>query len=81
MIFIYWTAASITASLILQAFLKDSTASKVSIEAWTFIVVATVLWPVTLPFIISSKLRATAAYQAKLQTEEQALENKPFSTI
>lgn len=81
MIFTYWIAASVTASLILQAFFKDSTASKVSVEAWTFIIVATVLWPITLPFIISSKLRAAAAYQAKLRAEEQALEHKPFSAV
>ena len=81
MIVTYWIAASATVALILQAFLKDGTASKVSVEAWTFIIVATVLWPITLPFIISSKIRAAAAYQAKLRAEEQTLENKPFSAV
>ena len=81
MIFTYWMAASATAALIIRAFLKDSMASKVSLEAWTFIAIATLLWPITLPFIISSKLRATAAYQARLRAEEQALEGKPFSAV
>ena len=82
MIFIYWIAASATVILIVQAFLKDGKASKTSLEAWTFIVVATLLWPITLPFIISSKLRATSACQAKLSAEKQALERKqPFSAI
>lgn len=82
MILTYWIAASATATLIVQAFLKDSTASKVSVEAWVFVMVATLLWPVTLPFIISSKLRAAADYQAKLQAEKQTLKRKqPFSVI
>ena len=82
MILTYWIAASATATLIIQAFLKDGAASKASLEAWTFITVATLLWPITLPFIISSKLRAILAYQAKLSAEKQALEHKqPFSAI
>ncbi|MFK8185135.1 MAG: hypothetical protein AB8B99_17320 [Phormidesmis sp.] len=32
-----------------------------SLKAWTFIAVATLLWPITLPFIVSSKLRAAQA--------------------
>lgn len=81
MIFTYWIAASATAALIIQAFFKDSSASKASLEAWTFIVVATLLWPITLPFIVSSKLRATSA-QAKQREEKQALEGKqPFSAV
>lgn len=82
MILIYWIAASATATLIVQAFLKDGTASKTSLEAWTFIAVATLIWPITLPFVISSKLRAASAYQAKLSAEKQSLEHKqPFSAI
>ena len=82
MILTYWIAASATATLIIQAFLKDSTASKFSLEAWVFVTVATLLWPITLPFIASSKLRAAADYQAKLRAEEQTLERKqPFSAV
>ena len=82
MILAYWIAASATATLIIQAFFKDSTASKVSVEAWVFVTVATLLWPITLPFIISSKLRAAARYQAELQAEEKKTERKqPFSAI
>ncbi len=82
MIFTYWIAASATATLIIRAFLKDSTANKVSVDAWFFIMVATLLWPITLPFIISSKLRASADYQAKLQAEKQTLEREqPFSAV
>ncbi len=82
MILTYWIAASATATLVINAFLKDSSASKVSIEAWTFIIIATLLWPITLPFIVGSKLRAAAACQAKAQAEKQRLERKqPFSAI
>ncbi|MEM6449158.1 MAG: hypothetical protein AAF703_02480 [Cyanobacteria bacterium P01_D01_bin.105] len=57
----YWTVAGITFSIILSAFLRDRAARKASLKAWAFIAVATLLWPVTLPFIISSKLRNAQA--------------------
>ncbi|PZO16614.1 MAG: hypothetical protein DCF25_12195 [Leptolyngbya foveolarum] len=81
MILTYWIAASATATLTIRAFLKDSTASKVSVEAWAFVTVATLLWPITLPCIISSKLRAAAAYQAKPQAEKTLERKQPFSAV
>ena len=68
----YWTIAGITFSIILSAFLRDRTARKVSLKAWTFIAIATLLWPITLPFIISSKLRAA---QAKRKADQAAKKN------
>ena len=38
-------------------------------KAWAFIAIATLLWPITLPFIISSKIRTARAYQ---QSKERA---------
>ncbi len=55
----YWIIAGVTFSIILNAFLRDEATQKMSLTAWIFIMTATVLWPVTLPFIISSKLRIT----------------------
>lgn len=81
MILTYWIAASATATLTIRAFLKDSTASKVSVEAWAFVAVATLLWPITLPFIISSQLRAAATYQAELQAEKTLERKQPFSAV
>ena len=63
----YWTVAGITFSIILGAFLRDKATRKVSLKAWVFIAIATLLWPVTLPFIISSKLRAAQAKRAATQ--------------
>lgn len=63
----YWTVAGITFSIILSAFLRDKATRKVSLKAWIFIAVATLLWPVTLPFIISSKLRAAQARRIAVQ--------------
>ncbi len=57
MVVAYWTIASLTFALILAAFLKDSTAVKRNLNAWLFVLVSSLLWPITLPFIISSKLR------------------------
>ena len=80
MFLFYWLVAGMTAAIILQAFLKDGSASKKSLEAWTFVLVATLIWPITLPFIISSKLRASKQYRARLEAEEAALE-QPLSTV
>jgi hypothetical protein len=57
----YWTVAGITFSIILSAFLKDGTSHKMSPQALVFMGAATLLWPITLPFIVSSKLRAAKA--------------------
>ncbi len=59
----YWTVATITFAVILSAFLRDQATRKISGKAWAFIAIATLLWPITLPFIISSKIRTTKARQ------------------
>lgn len=72
----YWTVAGITFSIILSAFLRDQATRKMSLKAWTFIAVATLLWPVTLPFIVSSKLRVAKAKRLskhKAQKEDKLL--------
>lgn len=63
----YWTFAGVTFSLLLKAFLKDTKADKLDSKAWLFILVATLLWPITLPFIIRSKLKS-AAQSSLVQT-------------
>ncbi|MGB7086577.1 MAG: hypothetical protein WBD47_13560 [Phormidesmis sp.] len=68
----YWTAAGITFLVVMNAFLKDREASKNSASAWIFIGLATLLWPVTLPFIINRKVRAARArHQEKLLLQRQ----------
>jgi len=67
----YWTVAGLTFSVILSAFLKDQATRKISLRAWSFIAIATLIWPVTLPFIISSKLRAAQAKQAAKQAAQK----------
>ncbi len=60
----YWTGTGITFCLILSAFLKDGASRKVNTKAFIFIGTATLLWPVTLPFILRSKWRkAKVHYQ------------------
>jgi hypothetical protein len=63
MVTAYWIVASITFLIILNAFLKDGATQKASVQAFVFISMATLLWPITLPFIVSSKLRRARAYQ------------------
>ena len=53
----YWIFAGITFTIVLQAFLKDSQASKRDAKAWLFVLIAALLWPITLPFIIRRKLQ------------------------
>ena len=83
MVIAYCIAAIITATLITQAFLKDRAARKNNLSAWAFIAITTLLCPITLPFIISSKLRMAKANQEQLLAEKKSLENKtqPFSAI
>ena len=69
MVIAYWIGASVTATLLIRAFFKDKSAKKVSLDAWMFIAIATLIWPVTLPFIISSKLRMAKAAQSTLLAE------------
>ena len=78
MVTAYCIAATLTATLITQAFFKDKAAAKNNPSAWFFIAITTLLCPITLPFIISSKLRAA---KARLNEEGKSagaktLENK-----
>lgn len=63
----YWTVAAVTFSIVLASFLQDRKASKTSADAWIFIAIATLLWPITLPSILNSKLRSTKSQPAKKQ--------------
>ena len=73
----YWTVATITFAIILSAFLRDQATRKINGKAWTFIAIATLLWPITLPFIISSKIRTAKARQ---QAAERA-KSKESTTV
>lgn len=57
MVIAYWTIFSLTFAVVLNAFLKDQSTAKNNVKAWLFVLVAAIIWPITLPFIISSKLR------------------------
>ena len=59
MLIAYLILSGLTFSVVLQAFIKDRHAPKTEMMAWAFIIITAIIWPVTLPFIISSKLRAS----------------------
>lgn len=52
----YVLPTTITFLIAFYAFFKDKDASKTSGLNWAFVVVAGLLWPITLPFIIWKKL-------------------------
>lgn len=52
----YVVPAAITVLIVLYAFFRDAEASKASFLNWAFVMVAGLLWPITLPFIIWKKL-------------------------
>lgn len=57
MSFLYYALPAIVTFLIaLYAFFKDTAASKASVLNWTFVIVAGLIWPLTLPFIVWKKL-------------------------
>ncbi|MGB3788622.1 MAG: hypothetical protein WA949_11475 [Phormidesmis sp.] len=56
MVIAYWTAASITCSLVLNEVAKDKDAV-MDFETLLFIVAATLLCPITLPCIVTRKIQ------------------------
>ncbi len=74
----YWTVATITFAIILSAFLRDQAARKANGKAWAFIAIATLLWPITLPFISSSKIRTAKAHR---QLAEQAASKESAAVL
>ena len=55
--FLYYVLpAAITCLIALYAFWKDTDSSKTSVLNWAFVIVAGLLWPITLPFIVWKKL-------------------------
>lgn len=76
----YWTVAGITFSIILRAFLRDRDTRKVSVRAWVFIGTATLLWPITLPFIINSKRRAAKFRQHSSAADTSKASHRALET-
>ncbi len=74
----YWTVAAVTFSIVLVSFLQDRKASKTSADAWIFIAIATLLWPITLPSILNSKLHTAKTRQpAKKQPKPDSEQSSP----
>lgn len=59
----YWTLAGITLAIIVFAFLSDREADKRDLKSFAFIAAATLLWPITLPFILHQKYLTVKARQ------------------
>lgn len=77
MVIAYWTLAGLTAAIILRAFFRDRQARKDDPQAWIFILVAALLWPLTLPSMVASKIRRSirAQRQSKYAPATQAALN------
>ena len=54
---LYFTGAALVFGLLLNAFLKDDTTPKTHAASWIVLAIATVFWPVTLPFMVRKKLQ------------------------
>ncbi len=61
MVIAYCVLATATFILVMSAFLKDTSVSNTDPMAWIFILTATLLSPMTLPFILRAKLQARQA--------------------
>ncbi|MGB3571517.1 MAG: hypothetical protein WBA01_05700 [Phormidesmis sp.] len=64
----YCTIFGVTLSIVLSALFKDHSADRRSLSTWLFVGVTALIWPITLPFIISSKLRA---YRSRSQNHQR----------
>ncbi len=71
MVFAYCTIFIITFLIVSSALLKDDSADKRSAFIWLFVLVTALIWPITLPFIISSKLRTYKERSQRSSTESQ----------
>ena len=56
---LYFTGAAIVFGILLNAFLKDATTPKNQVASWTFLAIATILWPIALPSMIRKKVQRT----------------------
>jgi hypothetical protein len=53
---LYFTGATLVFSILLRAFLKDSSTSKSDVTSWLVVLVATLVWPLVLPSMILKQL-------------------------
>jgi uncharacterized membrane protein len=53
----YLVGATLTFSILLNAFYKDTTTSKTDVVSWLVLFVATLIWFITLPGILKKKLQ------------------------
>ncbi len=54
---VYALTASLTWSTIAWVFVQDTTTPNTDLSAWSFILLAALLWPITLPSILKSQWR------------------------
>ena len=76
----YWIFAGVTFAIVLQAFLSDLKANKLDIRAWVFILVASLIWPITLPCIIRTKLKNTVQSHASDPDKGFPLKSKALTS-
>lgn len=57
----YLVGATLTFSTLFHAFCKDATTPKTDIASWVVLVLATLLWFITLPRIVQKKLQPASA--------------------
>ncbi|PSB30679.1 hypothetical protein C7B82_08385 [Stenomitos frigidus ULC18] len=60
----YLIPAALVFSTALQAFLEDESTPKTHFDSWIMLIMASLLWPITLPSIMSG-LRSSAAAERK----------------
>ncbi len=62
---LYVTGAALVFGILLNAFLKDETAPKNDGLSWAVVIIATLIWPITLPSMIRKQLRRPVVLDAK----------------
>jgi hypothetical protein len=69
---LYFTGTFLALSILLNAFAKDDTTPKTQVRSWMYLIIAAVLWPITLPSMIRKKLQT----QPSLDLSETELLNE-----
>jgi len=81
MVTAYWSVFSATLAIVISAFLKDRNVSKFSLNDWAFILIAALLWPITLPFIFSSKVKSVTSARRQKAKQVRALPTEADSSV
>ncbi|NJK47134.1 hypothetical protein HC931_02005 [Candidatus Gracilibacteria bacterium] len=71
---LYLGGAFLVCGILLNAFLNDKTTPKTHWQSWMCLIIATIIWPIVLPFIIRKKLSKVSLEEISLSGQDWGLD-------